>query len=137
MIIRTKMINEHLYESDAKGKKITLDTGSGEKNHQSPTEVVLSAIASCSSVDVVEIIRKKRKDVTSLEVITSGDRKSAEEGYPRIYKNIHLNFILESKDASENDLKQAVELSIEKYCSVAGMLSGTAKITYAWELKKQ
>ena len=136
MIIKTKLLEEHIFESDSNGKKVILDTGSNEQKAQSPVEVVLSAIASCSSIDVLEIIRKKRKNVTNLNVITKADRKSVEEGYPRIFKRIHLNFILESTDASEKDLQQAIELSIGKYCSVAGMLNKSAEISYSWELKK-
>ena len=57
----TKMIDDNLFETTLNDQKIVLDTGSKPKQSQSPVEVLLSAIGSCSSIDVAEIIKKKRK----------------------------------------------------------------------------
>ena len=130
---RTKFVSENQFETDINGKKVTLDTGSGDDKYQSPVEVLLSALASCSAIDVIEIIRKKRKTVENLEIEINADRR--EEPYPKILTKIHAKFILTSPDAEELDLKQAVELSIDKYCSVAGMLNKAAELTYSWEIR--
>jgi putative redox protein len=129
---RTQMREDNIFETDVNGVRLTLDTGSGKAAGQSPVHAVLSAIASCSAVDVVEIIRKKRKDVIALEIETKGDR--VEDSYPKKYNSIHLHFKVTSKTASQKDIEQAVSLSVDKYCSVAGMLNGNAKITFSAEL---
>lgn len=132
----TKLIEDDIFETDVNGVKLTLDTGSGKAAGQSPVHAVLSALGSCSAVDVVEIIRKKRKDVSALRIESKADRVDENTSYPRKFNSVNLHFILESKDASEADLEQAVKLSVEKYCSVAGMLNGNAEITFSSELVK-
>jgi putative redox protein len=138
MIIKAKthLVEDNVFETDVNGVKVTLDTGSGKELGQSPVHVVLSALASCSAVDIVEIIRKKRKNVTAFLVETTGDRLDPEDGYPRKFRHIQLNFKLSSTDASLKDLEQAASLSLEKYCSVYGMLIGNTTIAHSVELIK-
>jgi putative redox protein len=128
----TRNIGENLFESEINGIKLKLDTGSAEKSNQSPVEAVLSALASCSSIDVLDIIKKKRKTVIDLTVESEGQRR--QEPFPRIFEHIHLHFKLTSPDTEMNDLEQAVKLSMDKYCSVAGMINSTCKIEYSWEI---
>ncbi len=130
---RTVMRGDNLFESEIKGQKVLMDTGSPERAGQSPLELLLSAISGCASVDVVEIIRKKRMTVNGLEVQVQADRR--EEPYPRIFTRIALHFVLNSPDATDKALEQAVKLSMDKYCSVAGMLRDAATIDYSWEIK--
>ncbi len=130
---RTVMKGDHLFESEVKGQKVLMDTGSTDKAGQSPLELLLSAVSGCASVDVVEIMRKKRMTVNGLEVQVEADRR--EEPYPRIFTRIALHFVLYSPDATDKALEQAVKLSMDKYCSVAGMLREAAKIEYSWEIK--
>lgn len=128
----TTMREDNVFETDVNGVTLTLDTGSGKAAGQSPVHAVLSAIGSCSAVDVVEIIRKKRKDVLALEIETKGDR--LDDTFPRKFTSIHLHFKVTSTNASEKDIEQAVALSVGKYCSVAGMLNGNAEISFSAEL---
>jgi len=126
---KTTYIEDDIFESVVDGQKLIMDTGSPEKRGQSPMELLLSAVSGCASVDVVEIIKKKRKDVTHFTVEVSAERR--DEPFPKIYTDIQLNFILTSKDATEKDLQSAVELSMTKYCSVSGMLGASANVTYS------
>ncbi|MCB0278460.1 MAG: OsmC family protein [Calditrichaeota bacterium] len=130
----TKMIDDNLFETTLNDQKIVLDTGSKPKQSQSPVEVLLSAIGSCSSIDVAEIIKKKRKTVGALEVKINAKRRT--EPLPKLITEFNLHFILTSHDAEEKELKQAVELSVDKYCTVAGMVRSVAKVNYSWEIKR-
>jgi putative redox protein len=91
--------------------------GTGEV--ATPMEILLQAAAACSMIDIMEIIRKKRKQVDRLQVSVEGERT---ETHPKIFTTIRLRYELHSPDAETWDLARAVELSIDKYCSVIGTL---------------
>lgn len=97
-----------------------------------PMEMVLMGLAGCSSFDVLHILQKGRQNVEDLEVKVQAERADA---VPAVFTKIHLHFIA-SGEVSEKRLKQAVELSMEKYCSVSAMLSKSAEITHSYELKE-
>jgi putative redox protein len=85
----------------------------------SPMEVLMQAAAACSSVDVLSILRKKRKTVTNLRVEMQGERAAE---HPRVFTDIAFTFILTSPDAELKDLERSVELSETTYCSAMAML---------------
>ena len=131
----TVMRGEDLFEASVpSGQAVLMDTGEGDKRAQSPMELLLSAISGCASVDVVEIMRKKRRTVGGLTVAVEADRRDAP--FPRIFTHIRLRFLLTSPDATEKELAQAVSLSMDKYCSVAGMLREAAAIEYSWDIRR-
>ena len=123
----TKYIEDDVFEATVDGQTITMDTGSPEKRGQSPMEILMSAVSGCASVDVIQIIKKKRKDVTAFEVEVVAERRT--EPLPKIFTDMKLIFKLTSSNAKLKDLEQAVELSMSKYCSVSGMLKASANIT--------
>ena len=125
--VRTKAQTELIYESSIDGRTVIQDAGSGEKRGQTPLELLLSAVAGCATVDVFEILKKRRKQVDNVEVITTGDRR--DEPYPRIFTKIHLHFRVTSPDAGQTEVDKAVHLSLEKYCSVRGCLSSEIQVT--------
>ena len=130
----TTMKGKDLYEGVASGHSVLMDTGSPEKQGQSPMELLLTAVSGCASVDVAEIMTKKRRQVDGLRVEVEADRR--EEPYPRIFTHIRLKFILTSSDAKDSELEQAVKLSMDKYCSVSGMLGQAAEISYSWAVEQ-
>ncbi len=97
----------------------------------SPMEVVLMGMGACSSIDVVDILQTGRQQVTDCEVNLSSER--AEEA-PRVFTKINAHFIVSGNDLNEKKVKRAVELSMEKYCSVAKMLEQAAEITSSYEV---
>jgi putative redox protein len=105
----------------------TPDEGVGIK----PSELLLIALASCSAVDVVEILNKKRMPVTHLEIISSGEQETEA---PWTFKKIHLHFQLAGKKLTAKAVEQAILLSEEKYCSVAATIRPTAEITTDFEI---
>ncbi len=129
------MKDDNLFEASVpSGCAVLMDTGDEEKRAQSPMELLLSAISGCASVDVVDIMRKKRRTVDGLTVEVEADRR--DEPFPRIFTAIRLRFVLRSPDATDKELEQAVRLSMDKYCSVSGMLREAAEIIYTWEIRR-
>lgn len=115
------------------GQIQTIDdpTETNEPIGPSPMELILQAAAGCTAMDVVLILNKMRRTISDLRILVEANRR---EEYPRIFTRIHLIFQLTSPDATEAELEKAVKLSQEKYCSVAGMLQPTVKMTYSLEL---
>ncbi len=105
----------------------TPDEGVGIK----PSELLLIAVASCSAVDVVKILTKKRMPLTYLEIGSSG-AQDAEA--PWTFRKIHLHYRLAGKNLTEKAVEQAIHLSEEKYCSVAATIRATAEITTDFEI---
>jgi putative redox protein len=96
-----------------------------------PSELLLIAIASCSAVDVVEILSKKRMPLTQLEISVTAEQDAEA---PWTFRKIHLHFCLQGKTLNEKSVAQAIELSEEKYCSVAATVRATAQITTDFEI---
>ena len=94
----------------------------GEKTYMSPTELLLSSLSACASVDLVQMLKKRRKTVNGLTIEADGVRN---EEHPRYFKEITLRFILESPDAKQDEFEKAGHLAATKYCSVASSLSAT------------
>lgn len=104
---------------------------SGDKEAVSPMESVLMAIAGCSSIDIELILKKMRQEVEKLEVKVSAERA---EDHPKVFTAIKIHYILHG-DLKEEKVRQAVELSMEKYCSVSLMIKATVPIEYTFEIR--
>ena len=105
----------------------TPDEGIGIK----PSELLLIALASCSAVDVVEILAKKRMTLTHLEISSSAEQ---DQDPPWTFRKIHLHYKIGGKNLTEKAVEQAIQLSEEKYCSVAATIRPTAQITTDFEI---
>jgi putative redox protein len=96
-----------------------------------PSELLLLALASCTAVDVVEILEKKRMSLTQLEITSSGEQ---DQDPPWTFRKIHLHYKVAGKGLTEKAVAQAIQLSEEKYCSVAATIRATAEITTDFEI---
>jgi putative redox protein len=96
-----------------------------------PMELVLMALASCSSLDLVSILQKQRQEIEDFSVVAEGVRT---ENIPHVFTSIHLSFRLSGNiDRAKAD--RATELAVKKYCSVHDMLAaGGVEITYSLEI---
>jgi len=103
----------------------------GRNTGTRPMELLLIGIGGCSGMDVVAILKKKKQEVKGLEINVKGQKA---ENYPKKFTDINLEFIVKGKNISEDAVKKAVELSMEKYCSVKATLEGSAKITWNWKI---
>jgi putative redox protein len=124
MKIVTTMVEEEVYEAiNENGNRLSIDMRNAElKKAQSPTELLLSAVAACGAVDIVMMLKKRRKTIQKFTIETTGQRR---EDHPRSFTNIHCKYILESPDVNEEEFSKAAALSLEKYCSVATSLKST------------
>ena len=93
-------------------------------------QALLSAVAACSSVDVVEILRKMRQPLERLQVKASGNRR---EEIPRKFTSIQLHFIL-TGNLKVKKVEKVLEMSVRKYCSVAETLQPGVDIDYSYEI---
>jgi len=112
------------------GHKVAFDSDRDTNTAPGPMEMVLMALGACTATDVVIILEKKRQNIASLEVICSGER--AKEP-PTVWVKLEVLFRVHGK-IDEGSLKHAIELTKEKYCSVAAMLKKTAEIRWRHEI---
>ena len=118
---------------DAYGHTITTDTSpeTGGKNFGSrPMQLLLMALASCSGIDVVSILKKQKQDITDYKMKVSGNREAGKE--PSLWKEIEIEFHIYG-NVDESKAQRAAELSITKYCSVAATLKA-AGATIKWQV---
>jgi putative redox protein len=116
------------------GARITLDAlpehgGSGQG--PSPMETVLLALGGCTGMDVISILQKMRAPLEGLEIRIAADRADT---HPRVFTRITLEYVFSGPDLQPDQVKRAVELSQEKYCSVSAMLRRAADLTYSWRI---
>ena len=112
------------------GHAMVIDADRTTNAAAGPMELLLMALGSCTAVDVVSILAKKRQKLASLEVVCSGERAIQP---PTVWTKLELVYRLRGV-LDEAAVKHAIELSEEKYCSVAAMLRKTASITWRYEI---
>jgi putative redox protein len=116
--------------TDSTNHSVVLSTP-GEGVGMKPSELMLVALASCTAVDVVEILEKKRIALESLEISAEAEQ---EKDPPWTFRKIHLTYRLKGEGLTEKNVEQAIHLSEDKYCSVAATLRGVAEITTSFEI---
>lgn len=97
-----------------------------------PKELVLYALAGCSASDVVNILKKKRVPLQGFEMRLTGHER---EEHPKIFTDIHVEYIFVGEGIKPADVERAIELSTTKYCSVSAMLQPTVKITHSYRIE--
>ncbi|MCK9524628.1 MAG: OsmC family protein [Limnochordia bacterium] len=105
----------------------------GDGAAASPMEMVLLGLAGCSGIDVALIVEKKRLNVRDFEIFIKAER--ADE-HPQVFNKVDMTFSFEGDGLSRKGLEDAVRLSLDKYCSVAGMVNKTAEINWTVEIKE-
>ena len=113
------------------GHAQVLDTSHERASAPTPMELLLIALGSCTAVDVISIMRKKREQVTDYRVEVRGERR---DEHPRSYTRMEVRHIVRGRHISERALAQAIELSETKYCSVAATLRPTAEIVSSYQI---
>ncbi len=98
----------------------------------SPMELVLLGLGGCTSYDVVSILQKSRQDIVDCKTELKAERA---DSVPAVFTKIHIHFIVLGHDLKESQVKRAVSLSAEKYCSASLMLErGGVEITHSYEI---
>jgi len=133
MKIVTRMLEDEVYEAvNENGNTLQIDMRQKElRKNQNPVEMVLSALAACGAVDIVLMLKKRRKTIREFIIETEGTRR---EETPKAFIKIHCTYIITSPDVTTEELDKVAQLSLEKYCSVAYSLK--AEITFSSVVKR-
>ena len=113
---------------------ITMDgppESGGENLGVRPMEMLLLGVAGCTMIDVVTTLKKMRQDLSHLETKINAERAT---DHPKVFTDIHIQFILKGQNLDEKKVDKAITLSAEKYCSASIMLGETATITHDFEV---
>lgn len=98
-----------------------------------PMELVLHALAGCAGYDLAVILTKMKQQYTAIEITVTGARR---DEYPRVYNKVSFHVTVRG-NVSEQKLERAVNLSLDEYCGVSGMLRETATIARSWEIVRE
>jgi putative redox protein len=116
--------------TDSRNQSVVL-SGDDPARGVSPSQMLLVGLSACTAYDVLDIMAKKRKPLTLLEIVADGEQ---DEEPPWAYRRIHLKYRVSGRDLTEKAVEQAIQLSQEKYCSVAATVRGVAEITTEIEI---
>src|SRR5437773_5054450 len=126
--------NDYFVGATPSGHAQAIEADSGRAGAATPMELLLMALGSCTGVDVISILKKKRQKVTDYHIEVSGERR---EEFPRSYTRLNVKHIVRGRGLSEPAVARAIELSDQKYCSVAATLRGSAEIVTSYEILEE
>jgi len=118
------------------GHAIVLDgapDAGGRNLGMRPMELLLIGMGSCTSFDVVTILKKARQHITDCVAEISAERA---DSVPKVFTKIHVHFVVTGKGLNPTQVERAVNLSAEKYCSASIMLGKVAEITHDIEIRE-
>jgi putative redox protein len=121
----------HLRATNESGNTVETDGSpaiGGSNKGMRPMEMLLSSLGACSSIDVINILNKMHQPLQDIKITLLGEREK--DAIPSLFTDIHVKFDLYG-DLDVDKAKRAVDMSMEKYCSVTKILEKTAKVT--WE----
>ena len=106
----------------------------GNNTGSRPSELLLMGFGGCTGMDVISILRKKKQDVTSFEMHVDG---TMSESHPKMFTDIHIEYVITGRNISEDAVKRAIELSLERYCTVGTTIGKAAKITHSYKINQE
>lgn len=127
--INLQWLEKMAFETEVNGHKITLDASDevgGEDKGPRPKPLMLVALAGCTGMDIVSILKKMRVNLDYFNVKVSGD---VSEEHPKKYTEMHVTYMFKGKDLDIEKLKKAVNLSEDRYCGVRAVYNEGVKMT--------
>ncbi|MGA8072917.1 MAG: OsmC family protein [Candidatus Acidiferrales bacterium] len=112
------------------GHAIPFDNAPTPNTAAGSMEILLAALGTCTATDIIIILAKKRQELEGLELVISGERAPDP---PQVWTKLEIIYRLRGK-LDEKAVRDTIELSENKYCSVAAMLNKTAQITFRYEI---
>jgi putative redox protein len=136
MQARVKWVEDVMFVTESgSGHAVVVDGApeyGGRNVGPRPMELLLMGLGGCTAFDVVTILKKARQDITDVEAKLSAERADA---VPAVFTRIHVHFVVKGKGLKEAQVKRAVDLSSEKYCSASIMLGQAGvEITHDYEI---
>jgi putative redox protein len=113
----------HAFDSFKDNSKIEIDAKGGFN----PKALLLSGLAGCTGVDIVDILEKMRVPFADLKIEVETEQTTE---LPKVFKDIYMNYIITTAEENRDKVKKAIDLSLDKYCGVAAMLRKNSKIDY-------
>ena len=107
--------------------------GPEKKQAQSPMELLLSGIIACAAVDIVSMIKKRRKILNDISGKARGQRRAIA---PRSFTDIKIHYEINSPDLTDREAEKIVSLAVNKYCSVASSISNDINLSYGFEINR-
>jgi putative redox protein len=130
----TLVNNMHFSGTATSGHTLLMDADDVSGGHNTgfrPMELLLVGFGGCSGMDVISILRKKRQPITGLEINVRGEKA---ESAPKIYKEVHIEYVVKGKGVEKVAVERAISLSLEKYCSVGATLAKAGTITHSYKI---
>jgi putative redox protein len=104
----------------------------GEKKGFRPMQLLAAGAGGCSAIDIITVLKKQRQVLKDIEVIVNAEREA--DAVPSLFSTIHLHYIL-TGNLEKDKVEYAINLSLQKYCSVVKTLEKTAKVTSSYEIR--
>jgi putative redox protein len=126
----------HMEAQNEQGNTVHIDASpdiGGTNQGMRPMQLLLAAMGGCSSIDIINILKKQRQDLKDIKITVTGEREK--DAIPSLFTEVHAHFRLFG-DLDHDKVQKAVSLGVEKYCSVAKTLEAKARITYSFEIIK-
>jgi putative redox protein len=124
----------HLRAETSNGITFSIDAHSEYPQGPAPMQMLLSSVPACAAMDIVSILRKQRVEIAGFTAHAHGERATE---HPRVFTAIHMHFVLTSPNAEEHQLRRAIELTEEKYCSAWAILRASGcQMSWTYEIRK-
>ena len=126
-------VNDDTFEvENNSNNKLLIDMCDPEKKlHLSPMELLLSALTTCAAVEIVSMIKKRKRDFKDIKAETIGNRV---DNPPMFFKSINVKYIIYSSDLTNNEAERYISLSLDKYCSVGATINEKTGINHSFEI---
>ncbi len=127
----------HLEARNEQGNTVHMDGSpeiGGTNQGMRPMQMVLSALGGCSSIDIINILKKQKQSLVDFKVTVTGEREK--DVVPSLFTEVHVHFKLYG-DLDPDKVQKAIILGVDKYCSVVKTIEHKAKVTHSFEIIKQ
>jgi len=126
--------DEEFYTVNSTQNRVEIDMYEPEKKQaQSPMELLLSGIIACAAVDVVSMIKKRRKVLNGFSGKASGQRRLQ---VPKSFTEVHIHYEIDSPDLTHQEAEKIISMAVDKYCSVASSINSDIHLSHGFEIKR-
>lgn len=135
-VVSVTWVEKGQYVGNDSNKHSIVMSSQDEENRTGckPSDLLLLALGGCAAVDLIEILHKSRQKVIGLQMVITGEQDADP---PWTYRQIHMQVILRGQKLAELAVQRAIDLAVNKYCSVAATIRATASITTSYELLEE
>lgn len=124
---------EEYFAVNEQGNRVEIDMLSENKQAMSPMQLLLAGVVSCAAVDIVKMVRKRRKTLVDFKGEVVGTRR---DEIPKRYVDMSIHYTFVSPDLTEDEAARIVELGVTKYCSVSASLDPAMPIKHSFEIQR-